>query len=423
MAAPAVPRHAATLVVARQGDSGVEVLLLQRADKQDQNSGAWVFPGGLVDAGDARSHALCNGMDDAAASTRLGVTQGGLDYYIAAIRECFEEAGLLFAVDGAGRLADAHGQAIARWDALRQPLHRGDVALVDACQQTGMRLAVDELHYIGHWVTPVGLPKRFDTRFFLAVVPPGQSSRHDTIETLDQVWIRPADALAPEHARRLLKVTREVLATIGAFADLEALLAWARSEREVPMVMQRRCRDSAGPRSIMPSEPAWPEIGLLDPEGEVTAWCELRPDIPVRLTPRVQRVTAAGPNGRNAYVVASASGACAVIDPSAQDSHVAALLEAAGGRIDWVLQTEPGEGAALLAARAGARTLDAGAIDLGPDVRLQVLRSDDADPQTLSYLLVEDRMLFGDAGRAHVDTAGHRIEWIAPAQGFLLPAS
>src|SRR5687768_1751191 len=90
------PRQAATLVVARDGPQGLEVLLLLRAERGDHNSGAWVFPGGLVDPGDREAHAVCDGPDDATLSAALGVPEGGLDPAVAAIRECFEECGLLF---------------------------------------------------------------------------------------------------------------------------------------------------------------------------------------------------------------------------------------------------------------------------------------------------------------------------------------
>jgi 8-oxo-dGTP pyrophosphatase MutT (NUDIX family) len=301
MGTAAVPRHSATLVVVREREGGFELLLLQRADNGDQNSGAWVFPGGLVDKADRDCHPDCAGLDDAAASERLGLAQGGLDFYVAAIRECLEEAGLLFAVDGRGKLVDLSGEAGTKLAALRAPLNAGDCEFAAVCREAGLRLACDRLFYIGHWVTPLGLPKRFDTRFFLAVLPQGQSSLHDSVETLDQVWVRPAAALAPENARRMLKVTRNVIELVGRFPGMEALLAWARSPREVPMVMQRRGLAADGLRSLMPHEPGFDEIGKLDPEGAGTAWSELRPGVPVRLSPHVTRVTS--DDGRNSYSV------------------------------------------------------------------------------------------------------------------------
>ena len=101
--APAVPRRAATLVLVRDSAEGVEVLMLRRVDRvDDRSSGAHVFPGGTLDAADAEAHASCAGLDDVQASARLGVASHGLDYFVAAIRECFEEAGVLLAVDADG---------------------------------------------------------------------------------------------------------------------------------------------------------------------------------------------------------------------------------------------------------------------------------------------------------------------------------
>lgn len=311
----AVARPSATLVVVRDAADGPELLLLQRADKGDQNSGAWVFPGGLVDAADRHCHPLCAGPDDAAASARLGVAAGGLDFHIAAIRECFEEAGLLFAVDDRDEVVNLEGDTGARLGALRGPLHRGEREFADLCRESGLRLAADRLFYIGHWVTPLGLPKRFDTRFFLALLPVGQASRHDAVETLDQVWLRPALALAPENSRRMLRVTRNVIELVAGFATLEELLAWARSPRAVTMVMQRRGMSSDGLRSLMPHEPAFAEIGKLDPQGAGTAWCELRPGVPVRLSPHVQRVTAG--DGHNSYLIGDEQTGWTEIDPGA----------------------------------------------------------------------------------------------------------
>src|SRR5687767_2668563 len=109
MAAP-VPRDAATVVIVRDASptgSGIEVLLLQRAEGGDHNSRAWVFPGGLVDPGDRAPFDLPLELTDAQASARLGLADGGLAYYLAAVRECFEEAGILYALDSTGAFAEA----------------------------------------------------------------------------------------------------------------------------------------------------------------------------------------------------------------------------------------------------------------------------------------------------------------------------
>lgn len=413
MGTAAVPRPSATLVVVREAEGGLELLLLQRADKGDQNSGAWVFPGGLVEAADRNGHPDCTGLDDAAASARLGLAQGGLDFYVAAIRECFEEAGLLFAVDQRNELVDLGGEAGARLAALRQPLHAGECEFAAVCHDFGLRLATDRLFYIGHWVTPLGLPKRFDTRFFLAMLPAGQASLHDSVETLDQVWLRPAVALAPENSRRLLKVTRNVIDLVGGFADLDALLAWARSPREVTMVMQRRGLGSDGLRSLMPHEPAYAEVGRLDPQGEGTAWCELRPGVAVRLSPRVLRMTSA--SGHNTYLVGDAQGGWAAVDPGPADApHVEALVAAAGtGAIQWMPLTPEG-------AAAGAT------IALGPDTTLRMIAGSQEAASQVCCLLVEEKTLFTGTtppALARQLLRPGELEWIAPPRGFLLAAS
>ena len=233
-----IPRLAATIVVVREATpAGLELLLLRRADKGDHSSGAWVFPGGLLDAADRACHGYCDGLDDARASALLGLPEGGLDHFVAAIRESFEEAGVLFAQAPGGRSVELHDEAGHRLAAQRLPMARGEIGLADLCRDFGLRLSADRLFYIGHWVTPVVRVKRFDTRFFLAVLPPGQESRHDEVETVEQVWLRPAEALSPENSRRLMTPTRAVIEEIGGFADLAALLAWARSPREVPCRM------------------------------------------------------------------------------------------------------------------------------------------------------------------------------------------
>lgn len=434
MSTSVAPRPAATVMVVRDAPDGLEVLLLRRAEKGDHNSGAWVFPGGLVDPADQRRHPACSGLDDAAASARLGVAQGGLDYYIAAIRECFEEAGLLFAVDECERIVGMQGEAGARLAALRGPLHGGNCELADVCRDFGLRLAADRLFYIAHWVTPLGRAKRFDTRFFVAVLPEGQTSRHDAVETLDQVWLRPAAALSAENSRRLLRPTRAAIEMVGRFADTDTLVAWARSPREVTVVMQRLSMDSDGPRSVMPHEPAWAEIGRLDPKGQGTAWCEMRPGVAVRLSPRVLRVTSSGEGGCNSYLVGDERGEWAVIDPGpADESHVEAVIAAASGRIRWILplQTGASPAAAILAARTGAHVRDPGAdvgetIELSGDTTIRAIRDPEEASQRVCYLLTEEKTLFTGAVAPDIGALSpllqEGLEWIAPGQGFLIPA-
>jgi 8-oxo-dGTP pyrophosphatase MutT (NUDIX family) len=399
----APPRHAATVVVVRDGTAGLEVLLLQRAEKGDHNSGAWVFPGGLVDAGDRACHAWCLHADDGQASAMLGVASGGLDHWVAAIRECFEEAGILLAVDGAGHPVSLDGERGEQIAALRWPLHRGDVALATLCREYGLRLANDHVFYIGHWVTPAGRAKRFDTRFFLAALPAGQRSRHDAVETTGEVWIAPAEALSAAHTRRLMTPTRAMLELLAAHADVVSLLAWARMPRRVERVLPRLALDATGARPILPGHPAWDEVGRLDPQGAGTAWCELRPGTAVQLSAHVWRATAADDPPRHAYLVSAGPGRpCALIDaePAGSAAH-AALLAVAPGPLRWLLRTgSPAD-------EAGAEELA-----LGDHTTLRRLPG----PGGCQWWLTQEQTLFsGAAAPTRPDFA-----WCAARHGFLV---
>ncbi len=432
------PRLAATVVLTRDAPGGLELLLLRRAEKGDHNSGAWVFPGGLVDSADHQCHALCSGLDDAEASRRLDVERGGLDMLVAAVRECFEEAGVLYALGPDGRIVDLQGAAGAKLSAQRGALASGDCSLADLCRAHALRLCVDRLHYIAHWLTPIGRPKRFDTRFYVAVLPEGQASAHDTVETVEQVWLTPAVALAPENARRLMTPTRAVIEQLAPFADTAALLAWARTPRQVQRVLPRLAQRSDGPCPILPGDPAWDEIGHLDPESSGQAWCEICPGVPVQLAPGVLRLTAAA-TGAHSYVVEYDRGAWAVIDPGPPDAvHHDALIAAVPGPLRWVCLTDGddngddngdasgdngwAQGAADLAARTGAQLF---ATDRLRATAVGALLSawPGLAPGTTGYLRAENGMLFaGTQDLPSAWLAAHGVKWLAARRGFLAPA-
>ena len=340
------PRPAATIVVVRDGTSGIEVLLSRRAERGDHSSGAWVFPGGIVDPGDRLAHDCCAGIDDAAASARLGLPANGLDYYIAAVRECFEESGLLFATDASGELVgldDATGAQLAAW---RGPLHRNERPLGEMCRAFGLRLALDRLVYLSHWLTPLARPKRFDTRFFIAAAPSAQTAAFDGTEMVEQLWLRPAEALARANELKLMTPTQKTLELVGQYATVDALLAWARAPREVALIMPRVANGKQGMRPVLPDEPAFAELGRIDPAGRGSGCYDIQVGTPVKLSPRLIRVTAnngslmTGP-GTNTYLIGGgASNEWAVIDPGPLDeAHVDAIMAAAPGPIRWIFAT------------------------------------------------------------------------------------
>ena len=270
-AAPARPiRQAATLIVLRDGAQGLETLMLRRIEKaNDQNSGASVFPGGLLDAHDRHLHACCAGVDDLAASTRLSIAQGGLDYYAAAVRECFEEAGLLFAHDAQQRLVDLGSLGAERLSAMRSAAAAGTDALLAMCAAQGWQLAMDRLSYFAHWLTPPGMPRRFDTRFFIAALPPGQNVQIDAVEIAEHAWLRPQDAIDPVRRLKLMNVTRRILEQLAQFGSVQECLDHALALRDIPLTMPRVAGGPGGPRPVNTEEPAYaaspPRVSLVCP--------------------------------------------------------------------------------------------------------------------------------------------------------------
>ncbi len=263
----------------RDGPQGMEVLLVRRVERaNDRSSGAFVFPGGTLDAQqDKALHIHSAGLDDAGASERLNLPANGLDFYLAAVRECFEEAGLLLAYHRNGDLlAPGHLDA-AQYDLLRQAVQRGGPGLAHACAELGLRLASDRLAYHSYWLTPPGLPKRFDTRFFVAIAPSGQIAMHDGMETVEHRWIRPGEAANPASGLPMMHVTRRTLQSIAHFETAQDCFASTAQVRDIACIMPRLAKGAAGVRPVMPNESCYAEIGRIDPDGKAHARYELRP--------------------------------------------------------------------------------------------------------------------------------------------------
>jgi 8-oxo-dGTP pyrophosphatase MutT (NUDIX family) len=198
--ADSVPvRPAATVMLVRDGVVGLEVFMLQRTLSAAFARGQFVFPGGKVDGDDHADgfEPYCDGLDDGTASSRMGLDHGGLAWLVAAIRECFEEAGVLLArrADSSDVVRFDSADAEARFNAARHDVHDGTRSLVDVCEAEHLVLLTDRIHLVDHWVTPVGERRRFDTRFFVAAAPEGQAPLHDDKETIASLWVRPAEAI------------------------------------------------------------------------------------------------------------------------------------------------------------------------------------------------------------------------------------
>jgi 8-oxo-dGTP pyrophosphatase MutT (NUDIX family) len=273
---PAI-RDAATVMLVRDAAEGMEVFMLRRNLNSDFVGGAYVFPGGAVDPADRHAdlEPLCSGRTDAEASSLLTVGEGGLAYWVAAIRECFEEAGVLLAYGPDGTILSlADPQIAERFEAHREAVYAGSRRLVELCGEEGLALAADRIHYFSHWITPVGPPRRYDTRFFVAQAPPEQVPLEDQRETVASLWVRPLDARA-RHERGELDMifpTIRNLEAIGRFDSTAALLEAAAAIESVPTILPRVVADGDGMRIVLPGDPLYDQLGEDAGLPEGTPW-------------------------------------------------------------------------------------------------------------------------------------------------------
>lgn len=252
-------RDAATVMLVRDGADGVEVFMLRRNLNSDFVGGAYVFPGGGVDPGDGAPDVeeLCVGRSDAQASALLGVASGGLAYWVAAIRESFEEAGLLLAVDDTDAMVRFDDPDVNdRFVEHRRRVDAGEVSLVEVARREGLRLATDRIHYFSRWVTPLGAPRRYDTRFFIAHPPEWQEPIHDDREVIANLWIRPADALE-RHARgefELIFPTVRSLEALQRFDTADAVVRHAAAIAHIDPILPTIVDGEHGLRIVLPGD-------------------------------------------------------------------------------------------------------------------------------------------------------------------------
>jgi 8-oxo-dGTP pyrophosphatase MutT (NUDIX family) len=238
-------KPAATIVLLRSGANGLEVLLLRRVRSSGFVPGAWVFPGGRVDRDDAGPAlvARLDGLVPALASERLGLPADAdppaLAYYVAAIREAFEETGILVGRDasGAAPRAAAVDPEVQR---LRERLLEDEDSFPLLLDRMDCRMDAAAVEYIAHWITPEAEPRRYDTRFFAAAVPAGVESLHHTREMSDAVWIAPREALRRnrEGSFPMVFPTIKTLRALEPHATPEMALGSFRGQT-IPTIMPR----------------------------------------------------------------------------------------------------------------------------------------------------------------------------------------
>ncbi len=348
---PAPARAAATLLLLRDGAEGLEVLLTRRSATARFAPGAYVFPGGAIDAEDAQCHAQV--------TRRAGQDDEQLTHAIAAIRESFEELGLLLARHGDGRWADQDD--IVALD--RQ------APLLPQCAARGLTLAADRVYWLAHWITDRDLPIRFDVPFMVARMPEGQQPEADGTEQFEPVWLRPRDALA-RHATgelHLIHPTIKTLEWLRTHASVDEVLALsATSEAPLWTSCPRAGWISGRKVAVMEHEPAFGELELACPDGQLLHHLDWQSDHAVGLLRNVQRLTAPNPGfmtgpGTNSYLVGDPATGHVAIDPGPDDpGHLERLWRAAGGDIRAIVCTHSHPDHSPGAARLQALVEDSG---------------------------------------------------------------
>lgn len=371
-ATPIVPRPAATVILARNVSDGIEVFMMERTTAVEFAKGMHVFPGGALDPSDhhAEMASLCCGLDDQRASQMLGIEQGGLAYWIAAIRECFEESGLLLGYRETGQLLSLSPEEASRLAALRIEMAKNNVSFLNILQREAVTAATDSIAYYSHWVTQAGRPRRYDTRFFVAQAPEGQTALQDDHETVGQLWVRPEHAIEMHRtgALSMMFPTVKTLESLTPFKSVEELMAYARKPRaKQVMAPVTGMAPNGEARTLIPGDFAYAEIKKLDPSNHGACRAFIEPGQAVEIGKDVWRLTAANPGmmtgpGTNTYLIGNAEHGVAVIDPGPTlDTHINAIIAAAPGPIRWILCThthlDHSPAAAILKQRTGARVM------------------------------------------------------------------
>ncbi|MDM0045228.1 MBL fold metallo-hydrolase [Variovorax dokdonensis] len=331
---PAPTRAAATLLLLRDGPEGIEVLMTRRSEKASFAPGAYVFPGGAIDEADLQGRAIAMRRRT---QSRVQLTQS-----IAAVRETFEELGVLLAhrVEGGAPVTAAEVAAMDR---------TGENAFFffEQCAARGLRLSTDQVYTLAHWITDRDLPKRFDVPFLVARMPEGQVPVSDDAEQFEPVWVRPADALARNAKGRFFMIfpTVRTLKRLTVFADVDSVLRHCAHEKPLWTSCPRGGLQEGKDVRFMEHEAPFGELALVCPDGQMLHKLDWQYTEPVPLLKNVQRLTApnaslmTGP-GTNSYVIGDRHTGYIVIDPGPADfEHVGRLWRATNGDIRMIVCT------------------------------------------------------------------------------------
>jgi 8-oxo-dGTP pyrophosphatase MutT (NUDIX family) len=252
---PVVPRPAATVIVTRPCPDGVELFMVRRDPNSRFAADAFVFPGGTVDPDDYVTAAdpELAGLTVVEAHQRLAERGGeppddpalSLALHLAAVRELFEEAGILLVDVRGGADVGASLVDAEVLDMDRRGIQAGRLTFSVFLRERGLTAATGRLTYFSHWITPAASPRRYDTRFFVAELPDGQEATHCGLETVDGIWVSPRQAIERhvQGTMTLVSVTRDHLDRLAVFPTVDALLAFASQKRIRTVNPRRQVRD------------------------------------------------------------------------------------------------------------------------------------------------------------------------------------
>ena len=395
---PATPRPAATILLLRDGGDGVEVLMTQRSPNASFAPGVFVFPGGSLDAADnsPAAQAVSRFRDDQDERHR--------HFANAALREAFEELGILLAWDkGTTQVCSPHHATT---------LNRStDADFYAQLAGANLELATDRTGWLSQWTTDPDLPKRFQVRFLVAPMPEGQEPEADGAEQFEPVWVNPARALErhEQGSFQMIFPTIRTLRQLKAFTRTEQVLDLVHSADKVYVAFPRGGLLKSKEARFTAEESPFGELELVTPDGKLLHALDWRHDAPVPLRRNVQRLTApnagmmTGP-GTNTYIVGE-PGAFVVIDPGPDlDEHVQRIAQAVGQDLQAIICThshpDHSPGAPMLRAA------------VGKDVPILGLPSQPTARANSSFtpdrpLAHGERIVVGDSTLRVVHTPGH----------------
>ena len=326
---PSKPLPAATVLLLRDTHDGIEVLMTRRSLQASFAPGAYVFPGGGIDAEDSSCHHL--------AQRRPTQDEKRLTQAIAAIRESFEELGILLAKESDGKPVSLQTHSL---------LSRSE-NFAAQCLSHGLTLSANEVYVLAHWVTDRDLPRRFDVPFLVARMPEEQVPVADEKEQFEPVWVSPSLALTRHAAGEFFIIfpTIRTLEKLQGYTTVDSVLTACANEQPWFHSCPRAGLLQGKDARFMEHEPPFGELALTCPDGQIVHHLDWQSDTAVPLLSHVRRLTAPNPSvmtgpGTNSYLIGDIHSGYVVVDPGPPDAkHVVRLWRSCRGDIRAIICT------------------------------------------------------------------------------------